>query len=170
MCQKEEASESFMPAIVLHPAYIYTFCLCSGVTSRSTLVTQTQLPEVIFIKAFHCVGRGRRSGLRSFSVCLHFAGVFLEEKNIKNTEERKSFPDNTAEQVNATADIHSRKIKETLKEKAPFHIFILEEMRAVKQLIVTSLTPWPYPSKPKGIPTANAVEKSGEMSLHWIFA
>lgn len=76
----------------------------------------------------------------SFFVCLLFTGfwcgVFFSEEKRKYQEYRrkKNFPDNSAEQVNTMADIHSRKIKETLKEKVPFHIFILEEMtRVIKQ-------------------------------------
>lgn len=107
MCQKEEASESFIPAVVLHPAYIYLFCLCSGVTSHSTLVTQTQLPKVIFIKAFQCVGRGRRSGseMPSFLFACILLGFLLEEKRKYQEYRRK---EKLPRQYHGTRERHGR--------------------------------------------------------------
>jgi len=127
MCQKEEASESFIPAVVLHPAYIYTFCLCSDVTSHSTLVTQTQLPKVIFIKAFQCDGRGKRSGLRRLLFrLLAFCWVFLEEKRKYQEYRRK---EKLPGQYGKASQCHGRyslqENKETLKQKVPSHVLIL---------------------------------------------
>lgn len=137
MCQKEEASESFIPAVVLHPAYISTFCLCSDVTSHPTLVTQTQLPKVIFIKAFQCVGRGRRSGseMLSFLFACILLGFLLEEKRKYQEYRRKEkLPRQYQEQGSTMAESHPRKIKETFKQKVQFHLFILSKRwQVVKQ-------------------------------------
>ena len=172
MCQKEEASESFIPAVVLRPAYIYTFCLCSDVTSHSTLVTQTQLPKVIFIKAFQCVGQGKevRAEMPSFSFACILPFFQTRRENTKNTEERKSFPDNTAEQVNAMADIHSRKIKETLKRSSISCIYSSSDDKSCEAIIVTSLTLWLYPSKNKGTLLQMLQKKVVRYPHNWIFS
>lgn len=153
MCQKEEASESFIPAVVLRPAYIYTFCLCSDVTSHSTLVTQTQLPKVIFIKAFQCIGMGRRSGLRCLLFCLlAFYCFFLEEKRKYQEYIRK---ENLPRQYCRTSKRHGRYSlqedkRDTQARTSISRIYSSRDDKTCKAVIVTSLTLGFYPSKPKG--------------------
>lgn len=94
--------------------------------------------KLFSLKPFNVLGGEGGQVLRCLLFCLlAFCWGFFQQRreNIKNTEERKSFPDNTSEQGNAMADIHPRKIKETFKQKVPFHlIFSQQEMaRIVKQ-------------------------------------
>lgn len=83
--------------------------------------------KLFSLKPFNVLVGGEGQGWDAFFfVCLLFADFFWKRgENIKNTEERKSFPDNTAEQVNSMADILSMKIKEMLKQKTLFYAFIL---------------------------------------------